>query len=335
MPNEQLTVSVVMCTHNGMEFIEEQLESILSQTRQPYELIISDDNSTDGTLDFATAYVKERKNADLSLSNLKFRAISNIPGLGVTKNFERAISFAQGELVALSDQDDIWITDRLQQVTQEFELNPHLVLIHSDAMLVNEHNESLNLTLFESLRASKKELDTINSANPLKVFLRRNLVTGATTIFRKELFHLAAPFPQELLHDEWLGLVASSTGKRIKVLRSPLIRYRQHSRNQVGASKLGIRHAIGRIVFPGKKRNEILFARAQAISNHPAIVEKALPKSKISIQDKLEHEQVRSDYPASRLKRFPLVLKEVKTNRYSQFGLGFQDVLRDLLQPLT
>lgn len=335
MSNKKLTVSVVMCTHNGMEFIEQQLESILNQTQIPDELIISDDDSSDGTLDFANEYVRRRIEQDAKLSHLDFQSQRNIPALGVTRNFESAISQAKCDLIALCDQDDIWIPKRLEIVIQEFENNQNLVLCHSDALLVNEHNQSLKLTLLESLRASSKELELIDSGNALSVFLRRNLVTGATTIFRRELFQQAIPFPQELLHDEWLGLVAAFAGGDTRVIRKPLIRYRQHSRNQIGASKLGFRHAIGRIVLPGKNRNQILFERAHAISAHPSIALKPSSTEKLSIQDKLNHELIRSEFPTSRIKRLPIVLKELKTGRYSRYGLGLQDVIRDLLQPLS
>lgn len=335
MADPKLTVSVVMCTHNGIEFVEEQLASILNQTHVPDELIISDDDSSDGTLEFAIEYVNRRIQSEKKLSNLVLCTQKNVPALGVTPNFEAAISLSQSDLVALSDQDDIWTLNRLETVLAEFLAKPDLVLCHSDAELVNETNSSLNLGLLESLRASTREVKMINSGDALKVFLRRNLVTGATTIFKKSLYSEAFPFPEELLHDEWLGIVAASHGNRIKLISRPLIRYRQHSKNQVGASKLGFRHAIGRIFFPGLQRNQILLARAKAVADHPLFLKNELKESRDLIKDKLNHELVRSELPKSRLKRIPFILRELRTGRYTQFGLGVQDVVRDLLQPLT
>lgn len=332
MHNKRLTVSVVMCTHNGMEFIEEQLESILSQTYPPFELIVSDDNSTDGTLDFVTSYVNTYIATHPELNTLKFRTISNIPALGVTKNFEGAISAATGDLIALSDQDDVWVPTKLETMVSYFDSNSNLMLCHSDALLVNQVNQSLHLSLFDSLRTSKKEISLINDGKSLSVYLRRNLVTGATTLFRRNLIELAHPFPQELLHDEWLGLVAAAGGQ-VLVTCDELIRYRQHSNNQVGASRLGFRHAIGRIIHPGKQRNLILLSRVRAIRNHPFFQRQVSPDIATLVQDKLNHEEVRSSYPASRRKRLRKVLRETSTHRYSTFGLGIQDIIRDFLQP--
>lgn len=325
--------SVVLCTHNGTQYLEQQLVSIFGQTYLPTEVIISDDNSTDGTIEFSQAVIRNIQQQKPALKKVVVEYISNVPALGVTKNFENAIRKAKCELIALSDQDDIWELERLSSIVDVFAEDPELVLFHSDALLVDGDNYSLNCTLFEALRVSNSEKELINSGRGNQVLLRRNIVTGATTVFRKSLVKDSLPFPTEFLHDEWLALVATFTGK-LKLSETPLIRYRQHGNNQVGVRKLGLKHAVGRIIFPRTERNTILLNRSVALSSHPFFALNPDDEIRNIAAEKLAHERVRSSYPSSRIRRVRPVLKELKTGRYSDFGLGFQDILRDLIQPV-
>ena len=333
MTTDRLTVSVVLCTHNGMKFLQAQLESILNQSYLPHEIIISDDNSSDGTVAFAKTFLASEILKRPSLRQINLEYIQNTPALGVTLNFQNALQRASGDLIALSDQDDIWLSGRLEQIVSEFQADPQLVLVHSDAVLVDELDQELNCGLFEALRVSDREKTLINSGQGEQVLLRRNIVTGATTVIRKSLLYAALPFPAEFLHDEWLALVAVDFGK-VKLLESQLIRYRQHGNNQVGVRKLGIRHAVGRMVFPRTERNQILLRRTEALSQHPYFSQITNESVRATVAEKLLHEQVRTSYPASRIKRFPPVLKELNSGRYSKYGLGMQDVIRDLIQPV-
>lgn len=335
MPKQKLTVSVVMCTHNGMEFIEEQLESILNQTQVPDELIVSDDNSTDGTLVFVTDYVNKYISTHPELSSLKFRTISNVPALGVTKNFEGAISVASGDLIALSDQDDVWYRSKLEIMTVAFEGDSSLSLLHTNACLVDEHNTSLGMSLFEALRVSTKDIQYIQNGRGLEVLARRNLVTGATAMFRSTLVGKITQIPRGWLHDEFIGLIAAGIGK-IDVLNEELIRYRQHGNNQVGARKPGLKQLAGRVLYPGRARNRFLLQRAQELANNPYIV--SLPDenrlSKI-VDINLGHEQARSSFSCNRFIRFRQVVLEIRSGRYQKVGLGVPDIVRDFLQPLS
>lgn len=272
MPEQALTVSVVMCTHNGMEFIEDQLESILSQSYPPSELIVSDDNSTDGTLEFVTEYVNNYIATHPALATMKFQTISNVPALGVTKNFEAAIAVASGDLIALSDQDDVWMPEKILHMAKEFDESRKLLLLHSDAELVDSRGNNLGMGLLDALSATRWEKKLALKGNEFPILLRRNLVTGATTIFRNELVTLTLPVPPEFLHDEWFALVAASEGQA-RLIPKKLVKYRQHSSNVVGVTKLGLRHAIGRVLFPRTERNKVLLDRAKALVGHPYFCE--------------------------------------------------------------
>lgn len=333
MTTDRCEISVVLCSHNGTQYLKEQLLSILRQTYLPSELIFSDDDSTDGTLQFARDVIYRAQQFNPILKQIKYTFISNVPALGVTKNFENALRAATCDLIALSDQDDVWNPNRLAQIANLFSADPEVVLLHSDAELIDSQNQYLKCNLFEALRVSSSEKELINSGRGFQVLLRRNIVTGATTVFKKSLLKSAFPFPPELLHDEWLALVASFTGK-ISLVEEPLISYRQHGNNQVGVRKLGLKHFIGRIVFPRTERNKILLARARAIREHSFFDLSRDQRAHFLVTQKLTHETVRSHYPSSRIRRVRPVLRELMTGRYTSFGLGAQDVLRDLIQPV-
>ena len=221
-----VTVSVAMCTFQGERFIERQLVSILGQRLPPDELVISD-GSTDATLDIARRVVAAQR------GNVAVRIVSRPEPLGVTGNFESAIRACRGELIALSDQDDIWHSDRLSAVVAAFG-DTDVTLVHSNARLVDERGVPLGSTLFEGLGLRQSERRAIARGDALSVLLRRNVVTGAATVVRRELALRAMPFPDAWVHDEWLAVIASAFGG-VRMLDRELMDYRQHASNQIRA----------------------------------------------------------------------------------------------------
>jgi len=153
-------VSVALCTHDGAPFIGVQLHSILTQSRPPDEVVISDDDSRDGTEAVIRTALESfwRDNPDATVEVLLLR---NSPALGVVKNFEATISACTGDLIVLSDQDDVWRPDRIERALAEFAADPKLLLVNSDAELVDEHAVRLGSTLFRALEVSAKELRDI------------------------------------------------------------------------------------------------------------------------------------------------------------------------------
>jgi len=228
-------ISVALCTHNGARYLGEQLRSICAQSLAPGEIVLSDDASTDGTVSLARDILHECLASRPGL-RIELVVLQNQPALRVTKNFEQAVRACGGDLIALSDQDDIWQPDRLRIMEEQFAQRPELTLLHTDARLVDGQAHPLGQSLFQALEVKPVELEWIHGGLALHAFLRRNLVTGATTMFRKSLLDVALPFPREWLHDEWLGAIASVTG-RVDVLEQALIDYRQHGANEVGARR--------------------------------------------------------------------------------------------------
>jgi glycosyltransferase involved in cell wall biosynthesis len=327
------TVSVALCTHNGEKFIVEQLRSILEQSAQPREIVVSDDASTDGTLnriqDTFDDYRARHAECTVDLTILR-----NLEPLGVAKNFEQAILACTSDLVALCDQDDVWAVDRLRRASDLFESRPDLLLLHSDARLIDEAGGVIPGTLFEALEVSGAAIRAIHAGEAFEQLLRRNLVTGATVMLRRALATLAVPFPEAWVHDEWLAIVASGIGC-IDVIEDALIDYRQHGTNQIGVEKLSLTDKYRRMVEPGALRNRRLLARASALENRFASMGASVGEGRIeAVRQKLAHEMVRSKLSPLRVARILPILRELGTGRYGEFGRGVSDACRDLIQPL-
>lgn len=327
-----MKISVAMCTYNGAKYVEEQLASILKQSLLPSEIVISDDGSSDGTVDIIETFWSQKNESFPQASEVTLTLIKNPLSLGVTKNFEQALLACRNPILALSDQDDIWQPDKLDKLVPLFEQDPKLLLVFTDSRLVDAAGKSLGVTSFQALVVSESERSAVSSGNSQSVFLRRNLATGATVLLRRDLLDLATPFPEEWVHDEWLALVASFAGQ-VRMSEECLIDYRQHGNNQIGMKKPGLRHYVGRLVFPRTERNARLLARAQAMSSHPFFLNNE-KDAHAAASEKLAHELARQELPGHRFKRIKHVLKEKRTGRYDTFGLGLQDVVRDLIQPV-
>jgi len=226
-----MRLSVALCTYNGEKFISEQLQSIEGQTVLPDELIICDDNSTDKTIENINVFAK---NAPFTV-----RIYQNNESLGVIRNFEKAILLCQGDYIALSDQDDVWLSDKLEKSMAlmkreeaRYAAKAIPILVHSDLKVVDQ---SLGV-ISESLMHMQK-IHNENSEQALKTLLVQNYVTGCTVIINKALKEVATPFHNDIImHDWWLALLAASEGK-IAYLGESTILYRQHGENSVGAKK--------------------------------------------------------------------------------------------------
>jgi glycosyltransferase involved in cell wall biosynthesis len=324
-------VAVALCTRNGEAYIAEQLRSILTQSYQPRQLVLSDDASTDGTLALATSIVEEF-NAAHPASPLELVVIRNHAALGIAANFAQAIETCTCELIALSDQDDVWAPDRLERVVAQFVSRPKLTLLHSDARLVDAEGAPLGHSLFETLGVTPRERKSIAAGKAMKVLVRRNLVTGATTVFRRELVEKAMPIPIGWIHDEWLGIMAAALGL-VDADPHQLVDYRQHGNNQIGAKRLGLKGKINKLREPRSERNRNLYIRSRELVTRLESFGTEVAALPLRLAwEKQEHERYRVSLPTSRLRRVLPVLATAVRGNYRRYGLGGQDVLRDLVQ---
>ena len=204
-PAAGVKVSVVVCTYNWERFLAEQLQSILDQTHPPDDIIVSDDGSSDSTLD----KVAEFRSRDRGAKRPQLTVRSRKKPLGVAGNFAYALMKARGEFIALADQDDVWEPNRLERGLAGF--RDDALLVHSDATIIDEVGHPTG-SLMSALRLTNGERRSLLSGNAVDALLRRNLVTGATTIIRASLLQQALPIPEGWVHDEWLALVAAAQG---------------------------------------------------------------------------------------------------------------------------
>ncbi len=203
----------------------------------------------------------------------------------------------------------------------------------SDARLVDDAGNPLGSTLFATLGVDDAMRRRLESDAAFDEFLKRNVLTGATMMVARSLVERAAPFPASWVHDEWLAIVAS-VGGGVAIIPEPLIDYRQHAANQIGVTRLGAGGKVGRLRAHRTDRNARLLARARDLAER--LPDLALGDRSVDapVREKLAHEVARQQLPAPRVRRVGPVWREWRTGRYTRFGLGAQDVLRDLVQPV-
>ena len=194
-------VSIAMATYNGSKFLNQQLDSIINLTYKCTELIIVDDCSSDNTIEIINSYIDKYH---------WIKLYQNVINIGAVKSFEKAINLCSGDYIALSDQDDVWFPNKLQTLLDNIEEN---LLIHSDAVLVDEHMNIVANSYFSTIK--NKKLSGFTD------YLLMNNVTGCTMLFSRKLFELAMPIPEGFyIHDHYLAIVASFHGT-IKLLDEP------------------------------------------------------------------------------------------------------------------
>ena len=202
-------VSVCLATFNGENFIKEQLKSILLQLNENDEIIVSDDHSTDKTIDIIN-----------SISDSRIKVYSNIKKPGYTKNFENALEKAEGDIIFLSDQDDIWMENK---VVVSLDALKDYDFVVSDAEIANSKLNIIDVSIFEYRKVKQ---------GFIRNFIQIKYL-GCCMAFKRNVLNKALPFPnnQKLVtHDSWLTLVAEMFFN-VKLINKPLIKYRRHENN--------------------------------------------------------------------------------------------------------
>lgn len=320
------SVSVALCTHNGARFVEEQVRSILNQTQPPDEVVLSDDASTDGT-----AELVESMWATLDAAPVLVVLRNSVP-LGVSRNFQQAAERCTSDLIALSDQDDVWEPRRIELMSARLSDDPSLDLLFTDATLVDSNGLPTG-TLFGALEIDSRDLEEVRRGDAFPVLLRRNLVTGATTIFRRRLLLSAVPFPAVWVHDEWLAIIAAATSK-IDWMPDRLVMYRQHGSNEIGVSAPTLRYKVKRVTEARGSRYTGLLARSRTLLER--LLELNVDASIVALTEgKVAHDLFRATLPANRISRIVPVLRSAATGAYDRYCSRKRlDVLRDLLSPI-
>lgn len=322
-----LSTSVVLCTYNGVRFLEAQWNSLLAQSRLPDEIVARDDASSD-----ATSTMLESLRSRAESRGIPVRLFRNISNLGYVANFEAALRDASGDVLLLCDQDDIWHREKLASLVEQFERCPGLLALCGDARRIDAADHALDPSLFEILKVSRRELRRIHAGKGFQVLLRRSLATGATMALRRTLLTDALPFPEGWVHDEWLALIAAGLGG-FDCTEQRLIDYRQHEANQIGMADRSLAAKWRDLVQPRAALIDKLVARDEALQQRLlALGTRVAGIDRARVEDKLRHLRARQTLRGTSWQRAGTVLREMTTGRYQRYASGWRDALRDLLR---
>jgi glycosyltransferase involved in cell wall biosynthesis len=326
--DSRLVISIAMCTYNGGTYLGEQLASFLKQTRLPDELVVCDDGSTDDTLQVLDSFSKE--------APFPVKVYRNQERLGPTRNFERAISLCSGDYIFLSDQDDVWMPQKVNTLLQALESDPGAGYAFCDALIVDEALHVMGYTMWQSIRFTSRQRRKFERAGQMDVLLKHNVVTGATMAFRAGLKDIVLPIPDTAIHDEWIALLASSLGMCGVPIDEPLVQYRQHPQQLLGGRKVGFAERIKEASltdeqsFVARLRQEE--AKYSQALDRLALTGRLNEYAEQSLGAKIRHFRAReSIHERARHARLPRVLGEYFTLRYHRFSFGWKSAARDLL----
>ncbi len=223
---EDSQIDILLATYNGEKYLKEQIDSILNQTYKNFRLIISDDCSTDSTRDILKEYEE----------NERIQVYYQEQNLGYIKNFEFLIKQVKNDIYMLSDQDDIWLPEKIEKTYNKL-VKEDADLVFTDLEVVDENLNTIYESFNDYMLLSRKITKYIDS---YKFNYLYNCITGCTIMAKKELINKVLPFPSNskyMVHDYWLGIITAINGK-VAYLNERTIKYRQHGNNQIGTNKI-------------------------------------------------------------------------------------------------
>ncbi len=353
-------VSIALCTYNGENFLSEQLESFLRQTRLPDELVVCDDGSKDKTIEILKRFKSE--------APFPVHVHINEKNLGSTKNFERAISLSTGDVIFLSDQDDVWLPEKIKTIMDAFDKFPDVGLIFTDAELVDENLKPLRKTLWDYSFPKKARRRFEQEESAFEILAAGMTVTGATMAFKAELKNLCLPMPAQrgFIHDGWISFITYAFYK-ILPLKAPLVKYRQHGNQQIGVAAAA-KEVVSSIAAAESEsaRNSRYERYQKAIEretenksriemlkrNYEIAVENASrrdPRFKRAARDPISfldriaqtaaqdisHLSFRRDLPANRISRIPQILSHLLGGNYHRFSRGARSAAFDFAERIS
>jgi len=204
-----MKISIAMTTYNGEKYLQEQLDSLVAQTRQPDELVVSDDCSDDDTVRIIEAFAHQ--------APFEVRWYVNDENLGCTGNFNKVLHHCTGDLIFLSDQDDVWFDNKIEHIESIAREDDFNLVFINDAVLADETLKTTGLTKLGQLRSGG---------------LSESLFTmGSCVAMRPRLLDICLPIPIEYdWYDFWLVSFAENLGRK-RIVDIPLQYYRRHGNN--------------------------------------------------------------------------------------------------------
>ena len=315
-----------MAVYDGERFIREQLDSFVRQTQLPDELVVSDNASTDRTVEIVREFATQ--------APFPVRLFINERNLGVTKNFERAITECTGDVIFLSDCDDVWYPKKIEIMSAALEDSAADALVLCNGELVDEHLHPQNLRTWDSrgFHANSALRASIEAGTAFVYWLP---FLGSHMAFRASVRPKLLPLPSgeyyhRMGHDGFIAWVAVCSGiGGARLLDSPLLAYRQHvgqmTRHHLSKAEQRRAHRHAWKQRPVAMMQPILDRLDQ-------LGEPADPVKTHLYRAVVGHLRTRCTLPARRFARLPKIARELLARRYNYYSpRGTLSAIRDLL----
>lgn len=224
-----MKVSVAMCTYNGAKYIREQLDSILLQTRSVDEIIISDDGSSDDTVDILRMYAEKYPCVHFA---------KNTTNKGFKLNFLDTMRQCTGDIVFLADQDDRWLPNKVEYILDWYSNHPQIQLVFTNANIIDGEGNPTGETAFELVGFDSEKQKAALNGFLVSILCVGNRATGATMAIRKDFIKSYKDewYTDEKFHD--IALVTEAAGKEVAgFIPEPLMAYRLHDNNVGGLDR--------------------------------------------------------------------------------------------------
>lgn len=327
--NQKLTSSIAMCTYNGAQFLEEQLQSLVNQKRLPGELIVCDDRSSDDTMEILHRFAQT--------APFPVTVIQNEESLGVVKNFEKSASLCNGDVILFADQDDIWKPEKIDRFMEIFENQPDIGMVISDAELMDAQGRKMGIRHSKGIvgRHIHRWVHLCNQ-NQLAFICKvptaswSGMAMGFKNIFRDVVF----PFSTDHFHDSWIFKLYGAIS-HVCLIPDTLTLYRIHSNNVAGKNDGGFIGQAQTAALPKTVehylKNSIEFKTiVERIQEHPEL---HVPQKTLDLYlQKSNHLMTRYKIRTKQVNKWYYILRETINGNYFCFGKGIFSIGMDVLR---
>lgn len=317
---KRLRISVALCTFNGERFLEPQLRSLAEQTRRPDEIVVQDDQSTDGT-----AGVVERF---ATRSGIDVRFEQNAERRGIHGNFAAAFARCTGDVILPCDQDDFWRPTKLEKTVAPIERDEHVTFAIAESEIGDAGLQPTGVTVFDKQAFGRSLRNLVAAGDGLRAFLRHNVAPGHAIAFRATVLKALLPMPTTCVYDQWLALIACGLG-RSALVRERLSIYRTHASQSVGGREHSL---LDRAAGQSKLKLDHL---QRQLDTHELLLERlsaagAAEESIRLVRSKVRFLRTRLAMREGRLRRYGLTAKLALRGDYWRMGRGLLTLGRDL-----
>lgn len=318
-------ISVVMCTYRGTKYVVEQLHSIFAQSLQPAELIVCDDASGDETVDI----LYHLQNS----APFPVRIVVNDTTVGSTHNFDRAIQFATADFIALCDQDDVWLPDKLAVLTTYLVHHPEIGGVFSNAYLIDDAGALIRgklgrpRTLWGLHKFTRRKQSAFVEGGAIDLLLKHDIVTGATLLMRAGMRRFISPIPDSWVHDAWIAWMLALHSS-LAIVEQPTICYRLHAQQQLGVGIQSHWHAWRRLRDAERDRYARIAHQFEILRGY---VGSAYPRRAdllTALSDKISLLHQRASLPHERFARTWQI--GLHAPAYWKYARGWRSICKDL-----